>query len=195
MKRSLIVAGILAMTAVTPPAFAGDPKFEYGKADEVKDIKKPEWKASAEAGVIFTAGSSETTTATAGFKASRKAGDNKLSIEGLAAFARSAVRVIADSNGNGTIDNSSEITSVETVTAETFAGKLRYDRFLTTNGSVFGAALASRDVPAGKESVFGGQAGYSRRLFKSEKAEAVAELGYDFSRENPVSGPSISIHS
>lgn len=192
MRRSLILlVGLLGPRLV----FADDPKFVYGKKDEVKDVKGIDWTAAAEAGVILTTGNSETTTASGGIKASRKSGDNKLAFEASGAYAKSGLRVINDQNGNGTIDNASEIQTVTSLTAETLASKLRYDRFLTDFNSLYIAALASRDVPAGKESVLGGQLGYSRRLYKSDSAETVAEIGYDFSRENPVVGPTISIHS
>ena len=193
LRQVSSVVVLLGLTA--SPAFADDPKFTFGKAEEVKDVKAPEWKAAAEAGVVFTAGNSETTTLTGGFKVSRKAGDNKFALEGAATYARSAARVLIDSNGNGTIDNSSEITSVETTTAQNLSSKARYDRFLTTSNSLFIAALASRDVPAGKESTLGGQLGYSRQLHKTEATEVVAEVGYDFAYEDPTTGPSFAIHS
>jgi hypothetical protein len=192
MRPSLVGLAVLVLTA---PAFADDPKFVYGKSEEVKDVKAVEWAAAAEAGVVLTTGNSETTTATAGLKASRKAGNNKLSLEASAAYAKSGLRVIEDKNGNGVIDNDTEITTVQTLTAETLAGKGRYDRFFTDFDSLFVAALASRDVPAGKESVFGGQVGYSRRLYKTKLVEAVGEFGYDFSREALVVGDPVSIHS
>jgi hypothetical protein len=191
MRRCLLLCLLLAART----AAADDPKFEYGKHDDIKDVKGVEWMAAAEAGLVLTTGNSETTTASGGLHVSRKAGDNKFTFDGSAAYAKSALRVINDMNGNGTIDNASEIQTVSSVTAETLASKLRYDRFLTDFNSVYIAALASRDVPAGKQSVFGGQVGYSRRLFKSPTAETVAEIGYDFSREDPVVGPTISIDS
>lgn len=172
-----------------------DPKFEYGKAEEVEKVKNTEWNASAEAGVVFTTGNSETTTATAGFKASRKTGYNKLAIEGSAAYARAGIRVIDDLNGNGMIDNDSEIRAQKTLTAEALAGKIRYDRFLTKHNSLFAAVLGARDLPAGKEAVIGAQLGYSRQLYKSKNAETVAEIGYDYSREDLVIGDAVSIHS
>lgn len=176
-------------------AAADDPKFEYGKHDEVKDVKGVDWIAAAEAGLILTTGNSETTTASGGVHLSRKEAENKVTFDASAAYAKSALRVISDMNGNGTIDNPSEIQTVSSLTAETLASKLRYDRFLTEYNSLYIAALASRDIPAGKQSVIGGQVGYSRRLYKSATAETVAEIGYDFSRENPVIGPTISISS
>ncbi|HEU4612717.1 MAG TPA: DUF481 domain-containing protein [Kofleriaceae bacterium] len=189
--RPLIVIAILA--AASPAAAQ---KFEYGKYDDVKDVKEVEWNATAEAGLVFTTGNSESMTATGGIKASRKTGKNKLTVEGSAAYAKSSVWVLFDRNDNGMIDNDSELMSAETLTAETLAGKLRYDRFLTELNSVFIAALASRDIPAGKELVFGGQIGYSRSLYKSAKALTVGEFGYDYSREDLVApGDPLSIHS
>lgn len=189
----LLCAASLVLAASTP-TFA-DPKFEYGKAEEVEKVKGTEWAATAEAGVVFTTGNSETTTATGGLKASRKQGNNKVSIEASGTYAQSSVLVIADQNGNGMIDDISEIRSESTVTANSLAGKLRYDRFLTKFNSLFVAALAGRDVPAGKDAVVGGQAGYSRRLHKSETAEAVGEFGYDFSYEQLSAGSTNEIHS
>ena len=185
---------VIALMALASPAAAQ--KFEYSKYDEVKDVKEVEWKATAEAGLVFTTGNSESITATGGVKASRKTGKNKLSLEASAAYAKSALWVLFDRNGNGTIDDDSELISTETLTAETLAGKLRYDRFLTELNSLFVAALASRDVPAGKELVFGGQIGYSRSLYKSEKALTLGEFGYDYSREDLIAmGDALSIHS
>lgn len=188
-----VLASLVALLAGTHIASAQ--KFDYGKYDDVKDVKAVEWKATAEGGVVFTTGSSETTTATGGLKASRKSGNNKLEIEGSAAYARSGLRVLDDRNGNGVIDSNDEITTVDTVTAETLNSKLRYDRYLTQLNSLYLAALASRDLPAGKESVLGGQAGYSRSLRKTATSQTTAEIGYDFSREDLVVGDALSIHS
>jgi len=189
--RSLCAVAALCI----PSAAAADPKFEFGKAEELEKVKETEWTASAELGVVFTTGNSESTSISAGLRATRKTGKNKLSLEGSMLYAKSALRVINDRNGNGTIDGPEEITTQTSLTAETFASKLRYDRFLTKLNSVFVAALASRDVPAGKQAVLGAQLGYSRQLYKTKKAEAVAELGYDYSHENLVTGDPISIHS
>jgi hypothetical protein len=193
MRRILVVA-FLALVAL--PRGASAQKFEYGKYDDVKDVKKVEWKATAEAGVVFTTGNSESTQASGGIKASRRTGKNKLELEASAAYATAGLLLLIDHNDNGMIDNNSEIVSVETTTAETLASRLRYDRFLTELNSLYIAALASRDTPAGKEFVFGGQAGYSRSLYKSKTAQTLAEIGYDYSHEDPVApGDGLSIHS
>ena len=60
-----VLCAALVLTAASP-AFADDPKFDYGKADDVKDVKAPEWTAAAEAGLVFITGNSETTTLTGG---------------------------------------------------------------------------------------------------------------------------------
>lgn len=190
--RTYLIAGALLLAASTA---AHAQKFEYGKYDDIKDVKLVEWKATAEAGVVFTTGSAESTTATGGIKASRKSGNNKLELEGSAAYARSGARVLFDRNGNGMVDDESEITTAELVTANTLAAKLRYDRFLTPLNSLYIAALASRDVPAGKEFVAGGQVGYSRSLRKTATSQTLAEIGYDFSREDLVTGDPVEIHS
>lgn len=193
MKHTWLLVAVVA--AAPGLVHADEPKFQFSKKDEVKDVKAPEWTAAAEAGAIFTSGNSHTTTLSGGIHASRKSGDNKLAIDATAAYVKTAVRVLADKNGNGLIDDPSEIVSADSVTAETLAGKLRYDRFLTDFNSLYAAALASRDVPAGKLSAFGGQVGYSRRLYKTDTIETVAEIGYDFSREHLATGSSIAIHS
>jgi len=191
LNRVVFAAAILCGSL----AYADDPKFEYGKADELAKVKGTEWAASAEAGVVFTTGNSETTTGSAGFKASRKKAKNKLAIEGSATYASAGVRVLADKNGNGMIDSAAEITTQNQTTAESLAGKLRYDRFLTEFNSLFIAALVSRDTPAGKQLVLAGQVGYSRRLYKSKTAEAVAEIGLDYDNENLVVGDNLSFVS
>ena len=173
MKR-LVVPSILAIAASSfalasvASAQPKDPKFEYGKADDVKEVKDVEWDAVAEAGIVFTTGNSKTTTVAAGFKASRKTGKNKLAFEGSLTYAKSTVRTLAMGIDPAMPITRDDIISTSTTTAETLATKARYDRFLTEHNSLFIAALASRDLPAGKESVLGGQVGYSRQLFKNE---------------------------
>jgi hypothetical protein len=191
--RPVLVVALLIFAAA--PAAAQ--KFEYGKYDDVKDVKQVEWKATAELGLVFTTGNSESVSAAGGLKVSRKTGKNMLTLEASGAYAKSGLWLLNDLNGNGTIDSNEEIMAVETLTTESLASKLRYDRFLTELNSLFIAALAGRDTPAGKEFVFGGQAGYSRALYKSKVALTVGEFGYDYSHEDLVAAgaPALSIHS
>lgn len=199
-KSGLVSAAIVgAMVVMAAPAAAQPtPKFEYGKAAEVEAVKAVEWTASAEAGIVFTTGNSETTTATGGVHATRKTGQNKLSLDGTLTYAKSGIRVFdaeSDRNGNGILESEDEIRTVSTETAEAMMARLRYDRFLTKHNSLFAAAIGARDVPAGKEGVYGAQLGYARQLYKTDTAETTAELGYDFSRENLIVGDTLNIHS
>ncbi len=176
-------------------ARADDPKFKYGKIDDVKDVEKVEWKASAQAGVIVTTGNSRTTTGAAGAKASRKEGNNKLEVEANGAYARSAIWLANDANGDGTIDQT-EDSRVTSTSTRAWLFKARYDRFLTKHNSLYATGVASGDKPAGKDFVGGGQAGYSRQLYKDDKHELKGEVGYDFSYENRVGdADALTIHS
>ena len=184
-----------ALLAAAAPADAGDPKFDYGKYDDVKDVKAPEWIASAEFGVVVMTGTTENTTASGGLHVSRKEGDNKLAFDATGAYAKTGTLALDDLNGNGMIDNTDELVEKDQITAETLAAKARYDRFLTPDNSLFVAALAGRDLPAGRDAMFGGQIGYSRQLYKSKTSTTVGEIGYDYSREDLTVGPGVSVHS
>jgi hypothetical protein len=196
MIRALrgVVPAILVLVAAGP-ARAEEPKFAYGDRAELKDVKDVVWKAAVQAGMILTTGNSRTTTISATASASRKSGANKLALEGGAAFARSTVYFAQDLDGNGTIDNDAEILEDAQTTTQAWIVKGRYDRFLTEHNSLYASATAGADEPAGKQFVGGGQVGYSRQLYVDDKHEVVAEVGYDFTYENPVVGPGVSIHS
>lgn len=193
-KHAFAFAMVLAGAANVAGAQA--PKFEYGKADDVKDVKATQWTAQAEAGAILTTGNTENMTATAAVKGARKTSSNKLEFTAAVAFIESGVRKDPiDEDNNGTI-SSNEIKTDRIKTAETYEGKLRYDQFLGKKQSLFAALLGRRDVPAGKDAVIGGQFGYSRVLWAGDTSEAVAELGYDFSYEK-IKGAddALNIHS
>jgi hypothetical protein len=70
------------------------------------------------------------------------------------------------------------------------------EHFITEKSSAFAAGLASSDRPSGKELTGGGQVGFSRLLWKSERSTLAAELGYDFSFEKYVQvAEGVAIHS
>jgi hypothetical protein len=189
------VCFVAAVVAAAGPAYADDPKFDYGNYADVKKVTKTEWTAAAEAGLVVTTGTTDSTTATGGFKVTRKQGDNKLGLEASGTYAKTGTLVLDDLNGNGTIDNTSELVERDQITAETLAAKARYDRFLTPDNSLFIAALAGRDLPSGVAARYGGQVGYSRVLYKSKTSTTVGEIGYDFSQEDLTVGPGVSVHS
>ncbi len=194
----LTLAGLAGVAAAQPT-----PKFEYGKAEDVKDVKETEWTATAEAGLVLTTGNSRSTTATGGIKATRKQAKNKLALEAGFTLARSSA-VVGFNNGlgsdaDGLIDDG-ELIREDVDSAKNFNSKLRYDRFLTEHNSVFVAALAGADPIAGKDFVGGGQLGYARQLYSTEQHTTSGEFGYDFSYENfatddPMDVPSVQIHS
>jgi hypothetical protein len=194
MKFARLWFGVIALAAASSPARADDPKFEMGKHDDVKDIKDVVWTAKGEAGVIATTGNSKTTTVTASANVVRKAIDTKL--EGLVTgtFARATTRTATDSDGDGLI-SASELSTTTATAAENVAAKLRFDRYFSELDSLYVAALGAIDRPAGKTFQGGGQAGYSRSLYKTEQHQALAELGYDLSYLKLTAGDSTTIHS
>jgi len=190
LRAAVSIAGLIALI---PGSASGQPNptFTYGTPEEAAAV---EWAASGEAGVLYTTGNSRTTTFTGSAKASRKAGNNKLEVEATGAFARSTVRIAVESNDDGVI-SADEIQEQDATSAKNALFKARYDRFLTEHNSLYVSAAAGFDEPAGKDLFGGGQVGYSRLLFKNDRHEAKAEVGYDFTYESLSAGGSTSIHS
>jgi hypothetical protein len=179
-----------------PVAAQTNPKFEFAKPEEVKAV---EWKAQAKGGLLLTTGNSHTTNGSVGASASRKAGGNKLALEGALAYGRSTVLTPVF----GDALNPNQITQLDERSVETtnsWLARGRYDRFFTTNNAGYATAQAAADKVAGKSFFGGGQVGYSRQLLKSETHLVLAEIGYDFSYETYVAQPgktlgAISVHS
>ena len=200
----------VALAAVAPaaaradePTFslggaAGEPSFKYGSKEEAEELAKVdqvEWKASSQAGLVLTTGNSRVTTFIAGASASRKANGNKFALEGGLAYARSSIFLAADTNNDGFIEPD-EIARPSQTTTRSWMLKGRYDRFLTSHNSIYGAAGLMADQPAGKELVGNGQVGYSREVYKDKVHLVLAEGGYDYSYENLVAQTAgLSIHS
>jgi hypothetical protein len=194
--RLLITTVAIAAAVAASPARVraqANPEFKFEEKPK-EEVKAVEWKATAQAGLIITTGNSQTTSMSGVAKGSRKAGANKLELEGGGAFARSTIRVASDDNMNGSIDDS-EVVDITQTTNERWYGTARYDRFLTEHNSLYAKFLIESDEPAGKELVLGGQVGYSRQLYKDAIHELKAEGGYDYSHEDLVAGPGVSIHS
>jgi len=192
------LAGLSALAAMllSPLAHADDPKFEYGKADDLKDVKAVIWKAAAQAGFVLTSGNSHTTTISGGLVASRKEGDNKLSIEANIAYGKSELRIAQDLDGDNLLAPN-EIQTVNQEVTNQWLAKARYDRFLSPQDSLFLTARLGADKIAGKTVIFGAQVGYSRLLVKTVSQELASEIGYDFSYESYAANDtaSLAIHS
>jgi len=189
-----LVASLVTVTALGTASAQPTPTFAYGKAEEVKEVKEVDWTATAEAGLLVTRGNSDTVTASATGTAMRLDPKNKLVLQVMLAYARSSVFIAVDDDMSGTI-GADEINEATSTTANSWQTKLRYDRFLTEHNSLYVAASIGADKPAGKELVGGGQAGYSRQLYKTDKHEVVAEVGYDFTYEDLTVGDPLAIHS
>lgn len=192
---------VFVVTPFTLAALAGlagaqpAPKFEYGKAEDVKDVKETEWSATAEAGLVLTTGNSRTTTATGGLKAMRKEAKNKLAIE--AGFTLATTSTLVLRNPMDTVISDGDLIREDKDAAKNYNSKLRYDRFLTEHNSLFVAILAGADPIAGKDLAAGGQLGYARQLYSTEQHTTSGEFGYDFSYENfsAEDAESVQIHS
>jgi hypothetical protein len=189
-----ISVGFAALLASAPAHAQKDPKFDFGKQEEVKVV---EWKAQAKGGFSMTTGNSQTTNGTVTGSVSRKEGNNKLALEAGAAYGRANNRV-------ANIDMATNTYSIDrpsVTSTNNYYGKGRYDRFFTANNAAYVSGQAAADKIAGKTFFGGGQIGYSRQLYKSEMHLAVVEAGYDFSYERyvqPATGKPldpVSIHS
>jgi len=176
--------------AVTPPAAA-----------DVTPAPAPpgvEWKAQSKGGYNLSSGNSQTQNLTFGVNASRKEGNNKLALEGGMAYGTSKnLTPIVDSATSTVVG----LDRQEVVSTNNWIAKGRYDRFLTLNNSLYVSAQGAADKITGKKFFGGGQIGYSRQVFKSDRHLVVAELGYDLTFESYAkigaadAPPSVSIHS
>jgi hypothetical protein len=140
-----------------------------------------EWTVQSKGGVLITTGNSQSRSVVGGVSAGRKSGDNKISLEGSAAYGRSNILV--------PVLTGDEVTALDrqgVTTTNEWRARGRYDRFFTANNAayVLGQIAATRS-PASASSA-AGRIGYSRQLVKSERHTTVAELGYDFSYESYV---------
>jgi Protein of unknown function, DUF481 len=183
--------------APTPAPDPAKPTFTFGSKEEATELTqaaKVEWKLGAQGSFMLSTGNSRVTTFGAGVTASRKANRNKFAFEAGAAYARSRLFLAADENGNEVIDEE-EVDSPTQTTTRSWLVRGRYDRYLTTANSIYGAAGVSADEPAGKELVGNGQVGYSRQVYQDTTHLVLAEGGYDFTYEDQVIGSGVSIHS
>ncbi len=202
MKRLLFV--LLAVAASRTARAQSNPSFTFAKPEDVKvEANKPppvEWKAQVKGGLMVTSGNSQTTNGTFGVLASRKEGNNKLALEGGAAYGRSNLLTPVYVDPTAAMPEIMNFERTEIVTTNNWLAKGRYDRFFTANNSGYASAQAAADKIAGKSFFGGGQIGYSRQLYKSAMHLAVAEIGYDYSYERYVQTPNktldpVSIHS
>lgn len=188
---------VLALSLVGAPsrarAQAPSSQFTYEKPAD----KPTEWKVQAKGGLLITSGNSRAQTTTLALDGSRLQGNNKLSFNGGLAYGRSSVLVpVVDPVTANVTDFARE----SRTTTNEWKTRGRYDRFFTPNNAAYVLGQIGADKIAGKRLYGGGQAGYSRQLYKSDAHTTVGEVGYDFSYESYVQSPgktldAVAIHS
>ncbi|HEX9104164.1 MAG TPA: DUF481 domain-containing protein, partial [Polyangia bacterium] len=129
-----------------------------------------------------------------GGMASMLDGKNKLQLDVIGTYARATAISGVDANMNGAIDPG-EVQHTTTTSAALWNVKLRYDRFLTPNNSLYATGFVGGNEPAGIRLAGGAQVGYSRQIVKTDMHLVVAEIGYDYTYQNNVTGPDLNIHS
>lgn len=173
-----LVLGYITVAAAQP----ADPSFQFGKLEEVKAAV---WKASAQAGLLLATGNSNSLTVSAGGSVSRVDLHNKIALDLEGRFGRTTVFAAKAGlptamDGTALVSSYDDITTATAISTQYWSAKLRYDRFFSKNNLGYIAAQVAGDQPAGKQVFGGGQIGYSRQIYKSERNEFTGELGYDF---------------
>jgi len=182
------IAALLAALLAAGPAAAEEPKFAYGKKEDV--AKAPDWAASVTAGFGATTGNAQNLNFTAGVTVSRRFDENMLSFDGSAAITRSTIPIAV---AGPTPPGYAELSSLTQTTSEAWNTRLRYDRFFDLN-ALYAFVFAGGDVPAGKQFLGGAQVGYARALVKTAKDELSLEMGVDYSHELFVTGTPDSVN-
>jgi hypothetical protein len=192
MRASIVAVLVAAGFAfIAGTARGDDPKFDFGKRDEI--AKLPPWAASVQAGFGMTTGNAQAINLSgAGNVGYRFSPDDRLAFDAGVAFQRSTVQSAVDANADGVISPSEVFEITQTVSSAWFT-KLRYDHFFDLN-SIYAFTTASGDVPAGKQFVYSAQVGYSRALWKTATNELVAEAGLDYTYQRYVVGTPDSIN-
>jgi hypothetical protein len=189
--RMAAAATLSALVVLAVPARAEDPKYAFGKKDEV--AKAPPWTASVTFGFGATTGNSQTLNLSgAVLLAHRFDPENMLTFDARGVFGRSTMSIATDANADGQV-SPDEVVDITQTVAQAWGTRLRYDRFFDLN-SVYGFVYAAGDTPAGKPFMGGVQVGYSRALYKTATAELVGEAGVDFTYQRFAVGPPDSVN-
>jgi hypothetical protein len=190
-RRGAALLGLLALAAGAPAAArAEDPKFNYGKREEI--AKLPPWAASVQAGFGLTTGNAQSINlAGAGNVGYRFSPDDALVFDAGVAFQRSSIQTGAPASG--TVIGPDDVRTIDQTVSSAWFTKLRYDHFFDLN-AIYVFTTAGGDVPAGKQFLWSAQVGYSRALWKTATNELVAEAGFDYTYQLYVVGDPNSVN-
>lgn len=195
-RATMMICSLGLACGAVDAAAQDEPEFEYEDPEELEEVDEVKWGAQAQGSLVNTTGNSRTTTVTGGTKITRRGTSDRFRLEGDIIYARASLLAADDADGSGTIDDASEIVRNDEVTSQAWSMLARYDRFLTERNSLYAAALARADEPAGQEFAGGGQLGYSRLILSKGGHELTGEAGYDLSYESFVAaGDGVAIHS
>ena len=180
-----------AFVMLAGAASADDPKFAYGKRDEI--AKLPPWAASVQAGFGMTTGNAQAinlsgpaTWATA----SRRTTGSSSTPASPSSAAPCSRRSTPTADG---VISPNEVFDITQTVSSAWFTKLRYDHFFDLN-AIYVFTTAGGDVPAGKQFVYSAQVGYSRALWKTATNELVGEAGLDYTYQRYVVGTPDSIN-
>ncbi len=195
------LAGFLALL-VAGPALAQDttaaPTFAYGEKPK-EGAKDTGWKAEAKAGLLWLAGTADSTSLSAGLKVTRDAVWQRYSLTANYAFAQSRVYVVP-AGLTTPVTSLDQLESVSSLTTRLWNVTPRFDQWLVHRNapgdtSVYVLGNIASDFAAGKKLFGGGQLGVSTLIIKAGAHSVTGELGYDFTYLQPYVGDGYSIHS
>lgn len=186
------LCAIAIALAALPAAVRAGPAFTFEKPRDVDGVT---WSGKLRVGAYQTGGNTQSLGYSAEGHLTRTTPGQRLVLGGAVAYARSRLLVPAESNGTPGI-GPDEVHEVTRTTRKSWSAHARWDRFLPARGSLYLLAGAASDEPAGKQLVLGAQVGYGVDVVRTKGHAVRLELGYDFSREDPIAPPSrIDIHS
>lgn len=140
--------------------------------------EKAKTTLSAELGGQWTTGNAQLYLLNGGITATSRWDRNKF---GAVAGATTG-GAVPDTDGNGSIGEA-ERDAGYIESARRVFGEARYDRFVSTKGSVYGLVGALHDVFAGFDVRSHEQIGYSRLLVSNDTTELRGEVGADWAQE------------
>jgi len=190
-RMALIGALLASLQLVPAAAIADDPKFAWGKKEDL--AKLPPWAASVTGGFGMSTGNAQSLNLSgAGMVSHRFTPVDVLALDGSIAFQRSTVQTPVDRNGDQVI-TPDEVLDISQTVSEAWTARLRYDHFFDLN-SLYAFVSAGGNIPAGQQFFGGIQAGYSRALWKTATSELVGEVGLDYSYQRYVVGTPDSVN-